>query len=123
MSASVKAILSQRKDAIVVPNAAIIEKMDWEKVVLKEQENGSWKDQVVTVWLSDDDNTVIISWLNVWDVVKWVYITEEAMIAAWVMENSNNGFWMPGIWGPGMWWGNRSNRWNRGGMWWWMPRF
>ena len=123
MSASVKAILSQEKDAIVVPNAAIIEKMDWEKVVLKEQENGSWKDQVVKVWLSDDDNTVIISWLNVWDVVKWVYITEEAMIAAWVMENSNNGFWMPGIWGPGMWWGNRSNRWNRGGMWWWMPRF
>ena len=123
MSASVKAILSQQKDAIVVPNASIIEKMDWEKVVLKKQENGSWKDQVVKVWLSDDDNTVIISWLNVWDVVKWVYITEEAMIAAWVMENSNNGFWMPGIWGPGMWWGNRSNRWNRGGMWWWMPRF
>lgn len=123
MSASVKAILSQQKDAIVVPNASIIEKMDWEKVVLKKQENGSRKDQVVTVWLSDDDNTVIISWLNVWDVVKWVYITEEAMIAAWVMENSNNGFWMPGIWGPGMWWGNRSNRWNRGGMWWWMPRF
>jgi hypothetical protein len=135
MSASVKAILSQQKDAIVVPNASIIEKMDWEKVVLKKQDNGGWKDQVVTVWLSDDDNTVIISWLNVWDVIKWVYITEEAMVAAWVMEGSDSWFWMPWMWwmwGPGMWWqgmwgwsSRGSSRWSSrgGGMWWGMPRF
>ena len=128
MSASVKAIISQQKDMLVVPNASIVEKMDWEQVVLKKQDNGSWKDQVLILWLSDDDNTVVMSWLNEWDVIKWVYITEEAMVAAWVMENSNNGFWMPGMWWPGMWgmWGgNRgSSRWwgSRGGMWWW-PRF
>ena len=125
MSASVKAIISQQKDMLVVPNASIVEKMDWEQVVLKKQDNGSWKDQVLILWLSDDDNTVVMSWLNEWDVIKWVYITEEAMVAAWVMENSNNGFWMPGMWWPGMWGGNRgSSRWwgSRGGMWWW-PRF
>ena len=130
MSASVKAILSQEKDALVVPNAAIIEKMDWEHVVLKKQPDGSWKDQVVTLWLADDDNTVIKSWLELWDVIKWVYITEEALIAAGVKESSNDGFWMPWMWpwmwwGPGMWWwSSRSSRWwnsRGGGMWW--PRF
>ncbi len=122
MSECIKAILSQEKDVIVVPNHSIIEKMDWRNVVLKKQDNGSWKDQTVTLWLSDDDNTVILSWLSEWDTIKWVYITEEAMIAAWVKENSDAWFWMPWMWGgmwPWMWW-NRSNRWgNRGGM----PRF
>ena len=131
MSASVKAILSKEENVLVVPNASIIQKMNWENVVLKKQDNGSWKDQIVTLWLSDDDNTVIFSWLSEWDVIKWVYITEEAMIAAWVMEDSSAGFWMPGMWGgmwPGMWggmWGSRGwSRWgSRGGMWWGMPRF
>ena len=40
MSASVKAILSQEKDAIVVPNAAIIEKMMTEaEAILKNTPN------------------------------------------------------------------------------------
>lgn len=78
MSATIKVILDQELGALVVPNPAIAENENGEKIV-RLQKNADWIDQIVETWLSDDVNTVILSGLNAGDVIKGLYINDTSL--------------------------------------------
>lgn len=78
MSANIRVILWEEKNAIIAPNAAIADNDQGEKIV-RLQKDGGWIDQVVEIWLSDDANTVVLSGLKVGDVIKGLYINETSL--------------------------------------------
>ena len=86
MSASIKVVLNEEKDVLVVPNPAIVDNDRWEKVVRLKKSETEWVDQVVEIGLSDDVNTVILSWLKAWDIIKGLYITDDAIANAWITD-------------------------------------
>ena len=91
MSASIKVVLNEEKDVLVVPNPAIVDNDRWEKVVRLKKSETEWVDQVVEIGLSDDVNTVILSWLKAWDIIKGLYITDDAIANAWITDEEE--FW------------------------------
>ena len=89
MSANVKVILESEKGKVVVPNPAIADNEQGEKIVsLKKWDK--WIDQVVETGISDDMNTVILSGVKVWDTIKGFYMNETS---AW-------NLWLNQKWGP-----------------------
>ncbi len=90
MNANVRIIVDEVNDAIVVPNPAIVENENFEKIVRLQTSNGNWIDQVIETWPSDDINTVVTSWLKEWDVIKWLYITDDSM-SRMGLGQENNG--------------------------------
>ena len=89
MSANVKVILESEKGKVVVPNPAIADNEQGEKIVsLKKWDK--WIDQVVETGISDDMNTVILSGVKAWDTIKGFYMNETS---AW-------NLWLNQKWGP-----------------------
>lgn len=89
MSANVKVILESEKGKVVVPNPAIADNEQGEKIVsLKKWDK--WIDQVVEIGISDDMNTVILSGVKAWDTIKGFYMNETS---AW-------NLWLNQKWGP-----------------------
>lgn len=78
MSATIKVILDQELGALIVPNPAIAENENGEKIV-RLQKNGNWIDKLVEVGISDDANTVILSGLNIGDIIKGLYINDASL--------------------------------------------
>lgn len=78
MSATIKVIIGEELGALVVPNPAIAENENGEKIV-RLQKNADWIDQIVETWLSDDVNTVILSGLNIGDIIKGLYINDTSL--------------------------------------------
>lgn len=78
MSATIKVILGEEKNAIIVPNPAIAESENGEKIV-RLQKDWVWVDQIVELGLADDANTVILSGVNIGDLVKGLYINETSL--------------------------------------------
>lgn len=78
MSASVKVVLEEANDVVVVPSPAIADSEKGEKIV-KLQKGNQWIDQVVEVGISDDSNTQIISGVKEGDVIKGLYINDVSM--------------------------------------------
>lgn len=78
MSATIKVILDQELGALIVPNPAIAENENGEKIV-RLQKNGDWIDKLVEVGISDDANTVILSGLNIGDIIKGLYINDASL--------------------------------------------
>ncbi len=92
MSANIKVVLNEEKDALVIPNPAIVDNEIWEKIVLFQDKNGEWIDKVIEIWLSDDVNTVVLSGLKAWDIIKGLYITDSAITNAWIVDDEDS-FW------------------------------
>ena len=85
MSANVKVTLESQKDVLLVPNSAIAENEQWQKIVrYQDKQTKQWSDKVVETWMSDEAQTVITSWLQEWDVIKWLYMNEQAMNNLWI---------------------------------------
>lgn len=78
MSASVKVVLEEAIDVVIVPSPAIADNEAGEKIV-KLKKGDQWIDQVVEVGLSDDANTQIVAGLQVGDTIKGLYINEISM--------------------------------------------
>lgn len=89
MSANVKVILESEKGKVVVPNPAIADNEQGEKIVSLKKGN-KWIDQVVETGISDDMNTVILSGVKAWDTIKGFYMNETS---AW-------NLWLNQKWGP-----------------------
>lgn len=94
MSANVQIMLNQVKDAIVIPNPAIVDNQQGQKVVRLQQANGEWKDQVIEIGIADDINTVVLSGLKVGEVIKGLYITEDAMKNAGIGKEGDEEVYM-----------------------------
>lgn len=78
MSANIKVVLEEQKDVLVVPNPALADNEEGQKIVrLKKDE--TWIDQVVEVGISDEMNTVILSGLKEGDLIKGLYINDITM--------------------------------------------
>jgi hypothetical protein len=92
MSANIKVVLNEEKDALVIPNPAIVDNEIWEKIVRFQDKNGEWIDKVIEIWLSDDVNTVVLSGLKAWDIIKGLYITDSAITNAWIVDDEDS-FW------------------------------
>ena len=98
MSANVQAKLESQKNVLLVPNPAIADNNQWQKVVRwKNPSNWNWEDKVVETWLSDETNTVITSWLKEGDVIRGFYMNETAMNQMWFGNWSNLVPWEWGI--------------------------
>lgn len=78
MSANVEVILEEERSALVVPNPAIADTEEGEKMV-RIKRGDTWIDQKVEVWISDDAFTQILSGLKVGDTIKGLYINESSM--------------------------------------------
>lgn len=78
MSANIKVILEEEKDVIVVPNPALADNENGEKIV-RLQKDGAWIDQVVEIGIADDMNTVVTSGLQLGDIIKGLYINETSI--------------------------------------------
>ena len=89
MSANVKVILESEKGKVVVPNPAIADNEQGEKIVSLKK-GDKWIDQVVETGISDDMNTVILSGVKAWDTIKGFYMNETS---AW-------NLWLNQKWGP-----------------------
>lgn len=89
MSANVKVILESEKGKVVVPNPAIADNEQGEKIVSLKKGNKRI-DQVVETGISDDMNTVILSGVKAWDTIKGFYMNETS---AW-------NLWLNQKWGP-----------------------
>jgi len=90
MSASIKVVLNEEKDVLVIPNPSIVDNEIWEKIVRLQKSNWEWIDKVVELGLSDEVNTVVLSWLKAWDIIKWLYITDNAITNAWINDEEES---------------------------------
>ncbi len=127
MWGSAKIILNKIEDVLLVPSQAITT-ISWQNMVMLKK----WNQRIETpveIWDSDETNTEIVSWLKVWDIVKSMFYSTEAMLNMWLSsESSSIELWDRGAardnirenmnsFGWGMGWWNR-NGW--GFPWWWM---
>lgn len=78
MSAMIRVMLEQERDVLVVPNPALADNDQGEKIV-RLQQGDAWIDQVVELGISDDANTVVLSGLQEGDVIKGLYINDISM--------------------------------------------
>lgn len=74
----IKVMLEQERDVLVVPNPALADNDQGEKIV-RLQQGDAWIDQVVELGISDDANTVVLSGLQEGDVIKGLYINDISM--------------------------------------------
>lgn len=74
----IKVMLEQEGDVLVVPNPALADNDQGEKIV-RLQQGDAWIDQVVELGISDDANTVVLSGLQEGDVIKGLYINDISM--------------------------------------------
>lgn len=127
MWGSAKIILNKIEDVLLVPSQAITT-ISWQNMVMLKK----WDQRIETpveIWDSDETNTEIVSWLKVWDIVKSMFYSTEAMLNMWLSsESSSIELWdrdaardnireNMNSFGWGMGWWNR-NGW--GFPWWWM---
>lgn len=80
MTARVTIVLDEIHDVLVVPNIAISSTFDG--IFVMKVENGKYKKVAIEIWMSDQANTEIISWLSLWDIIMGVFIDKEGMDAA-----------------------------------------
>jgi len=127
---SAKIILSKTENVLLIPSQAITT-ISWQNMVmLKKWEE--WIETPVEIWNSDEKNTEIVNWLQLWDKVKSMFYSTEWMESIGLSVNSKDNntmwwfggmWWWPwgGMWWPWMWWGWNRNSWgwSRGG--WWFP--
>lgn len=88
MTASVIIVLERADDVLVVPNIAIsYDNKTMGPVVMKVVD---WKytKTPIEIWISDMANTEVVSWLEEWDVIMWVFIDKEWMEAVWITDQS-----------------------------------
>lgn len=74
----IRVMLEQERDVLVVPNPALADNDQGEKIV-RLQQGDAWIDQVVELGISDDANTVVLSGLQEGDVIKGLYINDISM--------------------------------------------
>ena len=87
MTATVNIELDRADDVLTVPNIAISYDNESGPVVMKVV-NWKYKKTPIEVWISDMANTEIVSWLEEWDVIMWVFIDKEWMEAVWITDQS-----------------------------------
>lgn len=83
----IRVMLEQESDALIVPNPAIADNDQGEKIV-RLQQGDAWIDQVVELGIADDANTVILSGLQEGDVIKGLYINDVSMQNAGIGQDS-----------------------------------
>lgn len=94
MTASVKIIVENKENVIVIPTT-YIQSLGDTKIVLDKNSNPI----NITVWSTDGTMTEIVSWVNVWTIIqKTIKQTTKSS------SSSSSSFWMPSM-GWGMWWG------------------
>jgi hypothetical protein len=73
---------------LTIPNIAIsYDNESYEPVVMKVV-NWKYQKTPIEVWISDMANTEVISWLDEWDTIMWVYIDKEWMEAVWITDET-----------------------------------
>ena len=88
MTATVNIILDRADDVLTIPNIAIsYDNESYEPVVMKVV-NWKYQKTQIEVWISDMANTEVISWLDEWDTIMWVYIDKEWMEAVWITDEN-----------------------------------
>jgi len=86
MTATVSVILDEAHDVLVVPNIAISNEMEW-SFVMKVID---WKyhKTPVEIWISDMANSEILSGIEEWDIIMWVFVNNEWMEVLWINDDS-----------------------------------
>ena len=87
MTATVNIVLDRADDVLIVPNIAISYDDNYSPIVMKVV-NDKYKKTPIEIWISDMANTEVISWLEEWDVIMWVFIDKEWMEAVWITDQS-----------------------------------
>lgn len=67
MTVNIEIMTEQADNIIVVPTTAI--QTRWEKTFVQTKESGATIIKMVEIWVNDNFNTEIISWLNIWETV------------------------------------------------------
>ena len=90
MSANVKVTLEEEKGKLIVPNPALADNENWEKIVRLKKGNDR-VDQVVQIGISDDSNTVILSGLKLGDTIKGFYMNGTSMANLGLTQGPSDG--------------------------------
>ena len=90
MSANVKVTLEEEKGKLIVPNPALADNENWEKIVRLKKGNDR-VDQVVEIGISDDSNTIILSGLKLGDTIKGFYMNGTSMANLGLTQGPSDG--------------------------------
>jgi hypothetical protein len=90
MTATVTIVLEEAHEVMMVPNIAISTTEDW-PVVMK-IENGKYKKTPITVWISDQANTEVLSGLTLGDTIMGVFIDPQGIASAGLNDKPSSEF-------------------------------
>ena len=87
MTATVTIVLEKSENVIAIPNIAISQDSQGQYIVMKVV-NWKYKKTPIEIWIADMANTEILSWLEEWDMIMWVFIDKDWMEAVWITDKS-----------------------------------